>query len=217
MITGYGLLALSTSVAFVLSLRGAQRRSNLHRRLRMPGTRLLRRCAPRNDSLRRCGRHDPPTTFAEADRHRARAPAMRAGTPRRHRPPDSGAFRRCCSVIVSRPPKVISSRQPMPVASVPDMVPLPNRSPGPQIAAVRRMVRDHLRHGPVQLARIGAAHPMRLGACGTHRRRGQEHLAVDVERAMRLVGGIEQMRQRLRIAVGPRGLRDAERLAAPPP
>jgi hypothetical protein len=83
---------------------------------------------------------------------------------------------------------------------------------GPQIAAVRCVMRDHLRHGPVQLARIGSAHTMRLGAGGTHRRCGQVHLAVDVVCAMSLISHVEKMPQRRGIAIGSRGLRHAEGL-----
>ena len=85
----------------------------------------------------------------------------------------------------------------MAVASVPEMVPLPNRSPGSQIAAVRRMVRNHLRHRPVQIAciaigdsRCGSAPAARIAGVASNTSHSMS------KRAVRLVGGIEQMRQR---------------------
>jgi hypothetical protein len=155
--------------------------------------------------------HDPAAAFAEPDRHCAGTPAT--GTEDHFvavfeiAPGFAVAQRNCVAAAEGHFQQAADARR----------VGSGNRAAakqitGPQVAAVRRVVRDHLRRGPVKIARIGSAQAKWLGTGGAHCRRNQEHLAVDVECAVRLISHVEKMRQRRRIALGSGGLRHAERL-----
>ena len=69
---------------------------------------------------------------------------------------------------------------------------------GLQVAAADRVVRDHLRDGPVLVAKARLREPRRADAGGAARRGFDADLEPDVERAVRAGRGGVEVRQRLR-------------------
>ncbi len=61
----------------------------------------------------------------------------------------------------------------------------PEQVAGPQVAAVAAVVRDELRHRPVEVPRVAERQAMRRAAVAPGRRRVQQHLELEVERAAR--------------------------------
>jgi hypothetical protein len=72
-------------------------------------------------------------------------------------------------------------------------------------------MRNHLRHGPIDRSERGLGEPERRGAVAPHRLGGEIGFEIDVEAAIRPVAGVVKMRQRRRIAFGPRERRGVER------
>ena len=67
---------------------------------------------------------------------------------------------------------------------------------GPEIAAVRRVMGDHLRRRPVEIAGVAEAQAMRRKAFGAHLSRRQPHFEFEREPAFLLVRRIVEIGQR---------------------
>ena len=117
------------------------------------------------------------------------------------------------SVSGSAPRQVSSSRQPRFSFVGPETVPLANRSPGLQVAAVAGVVGEHLRRRPVEVGRRGrgSAAPAPCPARASAPRRSQTSSVRRCRRAALVVGGVE-VGQRRGVAGRSREGRHAERL-----
>ncbi len=74
------------------------------------------------------------------------------------------------------------------------------------------MVRHHLRHSPVHVAGTAEGNPLRRQAFVTHGLSQQQHLQLDIQRTLLLVLLVVEIRQRLRVTLGPRRLGTTEGL-----
>src|SRR5260370_5979301 len=80
-----------------------------------------------------------------------------------------------------------------------------------QVAAAAGVMRDELRHRPVEIQRVAVRHAMRREAFFAHRGCQQEGFECDVEGAALLVRLVPEVRERSRVANGARRLRHPER------
>src|SRR6478672_384742 len=79
----------------------------------------------------------------------------------------------------------------------------------PKVAAVARVVRDHLRGRPVHVGEPCPAHPLRPRSLLAHRARAKTDVEDDVDPAAGAIVLVAQVCQRRRIIHGPRRCRNA--------
>src|SRR5487761_1171555 len=82
---------------------------------------------------------------------------------------------------------------------------------GAEIAAAAGMVRHQLRQGPIEIGRVAPRHTLRRQPFRAQPFGQQKRFEHDIEGARTLVAVVPQMRQRPRVALGPRRLGDAKR------
>ena len=125
------------------------------------------------------------------------------------------SLRRSGIATGSVPRHVRSSMQPRSLLSGPETVPLAMQIARPQIAAVARVMRDHLRDCPVHVPerRRGSRAPAR--AIARAFRRAEIHLERDVVTTACLIRLVVQIRKRRRIALQHARMQASETARAP--